>query len=85
MTANKEITDEEAKQAIIAYKNGTYDSKALLAAMDRVEADDAPRKLLSMVGFSTLLSNTPREQVTNNLYGQMNKAYDQPPYARLLD
>jgi hypothetical protein len=75
MTANKEITEEEAKKAIIAYKDGTYGSVALLAALDRVEADDAPRRILSKIGFSGLLSNTPRQQISNKLYAGMNEAY----------
>jgi hypothetical protein len=75
MTANKEITEEEAKKAIIAYKDGSYGSVALLAALDRVEADDAPRRILSKIGFSGQLSNTPRQQEANKLYAGMNEAY----------
>jgi hypothetical protein len=61
-----ELTKEQALKAMASIKSGNYNGDAL-AILDQIDAEDTPRKLLSMIGFTLVLSNSTREQATNKL------------------
>jgi hypothetical protein len=68
------MAQEKAQQAIAAYKSGNW-TPEMLFALDMVQAENGPRRILSQIGLSTLVTGTPRQQNANKIYEGMNKAY----------
>lgn len=66
MAQKGEISQEKAKLAIAAYKEGNWTPEAL-AALDRVQSENAGRRMLSLVGFQSSVINTPREVLAQKL------------------
>jgi hypothetical protein len=75
MAQRKEISPEQAKLAIAGYKEGNWTPEAL-KALDLVQGENAQRRLLTNLGFTTVVTNTPRQQLTNKLYTGLSEAYD---------
>lgn len=78
MAQRKEISSDQAKLAIAAYKEGNWTPEAL-KALDLVQGENAGRRLLTNMGFTSIVLNTPRQQLTNKLYEGLDKAYDGRP------
>lgn len=75
MTQRGEISPEQGKLAIAAYKSGNWTPEAL-KALDAVQGENAGRRLLTNIGFTSIVVNTPRQQLTNKLYTGLSEAYD---------
>lgn len=73
------ITSDQAKLAIAAYKEGNWTPEAL-DALDRSEGENASRRLANMLGFSSVVVNTPRQVLANKLYQGMGNVYGQKGY-----
>jgi hypothetical protein len=77
MAEEKEISPEQAKIAIAAYKEGNWTPEAL-RALDRTEGENALRRLTSLAGFSSVVTNTPRSELATKLYQGEAQAYGSP-------
>jgi hypothetical protein len=67
------LKPEEAKQAIADLKRGNWTPNAL-RALDVVERDNAPSRVLNFLGFQNLILNKPREQLNKELGNIYDKA-----------
>jgi hypothetical protein len=77
MTREGTINKDTGRLAIAALKEGNW-TPAALAALDRVEGENASRRLASLIGFSSVVTNTPRQQVASQLYAGMGQAAGSP-------
>jgi hypothetical protein len=75
MVQNGQLTPAEGKQALISIKNGTWNA-ASRKALDKVEGETLPAKLLSFLGIPTTTVNTPRDQYNEEI---------RPGYAAVKD
>jgi hypothetical protein len=66
LTQNGRITQEQAYNALIGLQENNWTPEALMA-LDLVEADSAPTRLRSLVGWQTLEINQKRQQLGENI------------------
>lgn len=66
MVQNGQLTDKEGKEALLSIKTGKWNAAAL-KALDKVEGEDLPAKLLSFMGLPTTTVNAPRDQFNEEI------------------
>jgi hypothetical protein len=77
MTKSGQISTRQGEEAIAALKEGNWNPVAL-AALDMVEGQNASRRLSSLLGFSSVVINSPREQLATEIYQGFGKAKASP-------
>jgi hypothetical protein len=66
MAQRGEISPDKAKLAIAAYKEGNWTPEAL-KALDAIQGENAGRRILNNIGFSSVVTDTPRQQLSGKL------------------
>jgi hypothetical protein len=75
MTQDGTIDKDTGRLAIAGIKDGNW-TPAALEALDRIQGQDAARKMATLIGFSSVVTNTPRQQLASKLYGNYGTAAD---------